>query len=298
MNIIDSHHHLWAPNSVDMDLGYVWIKDIGAMKPFGDPTPIQRDYLLDEFLAEDPENSLAGSVHLQADPKIPDPVAETALIQSLSNASKHPIMIVGYVDLSAPEAEAQIKWHCTYPNFRGLRQILCHLPDRPDISFIDRDLLDDPVWQQNFARLGEYGLSFDLMLYPEQMKKAAAFLAQHPNIPVVVEHLGCPHDTSPDGIALWREGMRALAALPHVHAKLSGYAMYFQNDLGGQAVPVTQEILTMFGADHVMFGSNFPVDKLHLTYREICDFMKAQVPDAALQRVMGANASRFYKFNF
>ena len=79
--IIDAHHHLWAPQTPALDVGYVWLKDIGAPKPFGDPTPIQRDYLLDEFLSEATPDRLAGSVHLQCDPKIPDPVAETARVR-------------------------------------------------------------------------------------------------------------------------------------------------------------------------------------------------------------------------
>jgi predicted TIM-barrel fold metal-dependent hydrolase len=297
MNIIDAHHHLWAPFTPETDLGYVWLKDIGAMKPFGDPTPIQRDYLLDEFLGEDPATKLAGSVHLQVDPRIPDPVAETALIQSLSDASGHPIMTVGFVDLAAPEAEKQLKWHCVYPNFRGVRQILSHLPERPEISFSDGTQLSNPTWQRNFASFAELGLSFDLMLYPEQMPQAAAFLAKHPGVPVVLEHLGSPYDTTPEGMARWHKGMKALAALPHVHVKLSGYAMYFQSHLSGAAIEVTQAILEMFGPNRVMFGSNFPVDKLHLTYADVVAFMKAQVPSDSLEAVMGANASKFYKFN-
>ena len=82
--IIDSHHHLWAPQTDPGNVGYVWLRDIGAPKPFGDPTPIQRDYLIEEFLAEAAPERLAGSVHLQCDPKIPDPVAETAFIQRIS----------------------------------------------------------------------------------------------------------------------------------------------------------------------------------------------------------------------
>lgn len=297
MKIIDSHHHLWAPDSPDMDLGYVWIKDIGAPKPFGDPTAIQRDYLLEEFLAEDPNIDLVGSVHLQADPKIPDPVAETALVQSFSTGSGHRIMIVGFVDLAASEAAAQIKWHAAYPNFRGVRQILCYLAEKPQISFTERNLLDDATWRANFARLGELGLSFDLMLYPEQMAQAAAFLSDHPEVPVVVEHLGCPHDTSAEGMKLWRQGMEQLGALSHVQAKLSGYAMYFQGNLGPAAVEITIGILDIFGNDRVMFGSNFPVDKLHLTYADVVDFVQSHVSAEGAERIFVRNAQRFYKFN-
>jgi predicted TIM-barrel fold metal-dependent hydrolase len=65
MQIIDAHHHLWAPETDPANTGYVWLKNIGAMKPFGDPTPIQRDYLVNEFRSESVEHELIGSVHVQ-----------------------------------------------------------------------------------------------------------------------------------------------------------------------------------------------------------------------------------------
>ncbi len=296
MKIIDAHHHLWAPQTPALDIGYVWIKDIGAMKPFGDPTPIQRDYLLDELLAETKDMPLSGSVHVQADQKIPDPVKETAFVQKISDDSGHPIMIIGYADLASAAFEAQIIGHKAYPNMRGIRQIVSHLPTRPELSFVAENFLDSPLWRENFAALGEHGLSFDLMLYPEQMQQAAELFADHPEVPVVINHLGSPYDTSADGLALWREGMAALAQLPHVSVKLSGYAMYFGPSLNGMPQQVTADILAMFGAERAMWGSNFPVDKLHLIYPEVRDFVRAEVGQVAESAVFYDNVHRFYRF--
>ncbi len=297
MKIIDAHHHLWAPQSPDLDVGYVWLKDIGAMKPFGDPTPIQRDYLLEEFLAESQIHSLDASVHVQADPRLPDPVAETAFVQKISDVSGHPIMIVGFADLSAGDFEDTLARHRAYPNLRGIRQIISHLADHPELSFAARNLLDDLTWRAQFAALGDHGLGFDLQLYPEQMMQAAAFLADHPGVPVVIDHLGSPYDMSQAGYALWSEGMRALAALPQVHVKLSGYAMFFGADLTGDASRVTQDILTFFGSKRCMFGSNFPVDRLHLIYDDIVDLVLAEVGQdpGARNDVFGDVARKFYR---
>jgi predicted TIM-barrel fold metal-dependent hydrolase len=297
MKIIDAHHHLWAPQTPALDIGYGWLKDIGAMKPFGDPTAIQRDYLIGEFLAELAPDRLLGSVHVQADPKIPDPVKETAFVQKMSDDSGHPIMMAAYVDLASRGCANQIAGHKAYKNMRGIRQILSYLPDRPELSFAATNLLDDPVWRENFATLAEHSLSFDLMLYPEQMQQAAAFLAEHPGVPVVVNHLGSPYDKSDAGLAQWREGMAALAQLGHVKAKLSGYAMYFLDDLSGVPQKVTADILALFGADRVMFGSNFPVDKLHLTYRQVFDFVRSEAGQEAEQAVFYDNVRRFYRFD-
>lgn len=72
--MIDAHHHLWAPQTPSPDIGYDWLKDFGVPRPCGDPTPIQHDYLLDQFRTEPAPRDLAGSVHVQADPRLPDPV--------------------------------------------------------------------------------------------------------------------------------------------------------------------------------------------------------------------------------
>jgi predicted TIM-barrel fold metal-dependent hydrolase len=130
------------------------------------------------------------------------------------------------------------------------------------------------------------------------MAEAAGFLAMHPDIPVVIDHLGSPHDLSDAGLIRWQEGMHLLAALPHVSVKLSGYAMYFRSALAGKAVRLTQDALRLFGPDRVMFGSNFPVDKLHLSYPDLLDFVIAQVDDdtVVLQKVLHDNAARFYRF--
>ncbi len=294
MRIIDAHHHLWAPQSPDLDVGYVWLKDIGAPKPFGDPTPIQRDYLLDEFLSESVQNCLTASVHVQADPKLPDPVAETAFIQNISDVSGHPIMIVAFADLASRAFTDQLAGHKAHANLRGIRQIVSHLSDHPELSFAPCNYLDDPTWRLQFACLADHGLSFDLQLYPEQMGQAAEFLADYPQIPVVIDHLGSPYDMSARGMEVWRNGMRTLSELPHVAVKLSGYAMFFGSDLSGAAVWVTQEILALFGADRVMFGSNFPVDKLHQTYPDLVAFVHEQAGTDA-EQVFSRTAAAFYR---
>ena len=293
--IIDAHHHLWAPVSDPDGLGYVWLRDIGAMKPFGDPTPIQRDYLLEEFLAEAASHRLSGSVHVQCDPKLPNPVSETAFIQRISDAADFPIMIVGYADLTAGDFADTLARHMAHKNLRGIRQIISYLPDQPQISFAPRNLLDDLIWQGNFASLAKHGLSFDLQLYPEQMEQAAAFLAQHPDIPVVIDHLGSPHDQTDAGLETWMRGMRALADLPQVSVKLGGYAMFFGADLGAVPHRLTRAAIEMFGPTRVMFSSNFPVDSLHLRYPDLLAFVTAVAGQDA-EAILHDTAAAFYRF--
>lgn len=295
--IIDSHHHLWNPDTNTPDIGYVWLKNIGAMKPFGDPTPIQRDYLLDEFQAEAPQ--IVGSVHLQCDGAIPDPVAETAFIQELCDAANHPVRIVGFVDLAKENAEETILRHAAYKGFTGIRHILSRLDDKPALCFAGEHFLHNPLWRENFALLAKHNLSFDAQLYPEQMHDAAALFAEHPDTPIIIDHAGSPHDQSDRGMEKWREGINAMAALPQCSVKLCGFGMFDQQWNAETIRPMVEHLVETFGTDRILFGSNFPVDKLMRTYEDcVIDIAELIAPlgDEAIDAVFAGNAKRIYGF--
>ena len=59
--MIDAHHHLWDLSAVH----YPWLMARGVERFFGDPTPIQRNYLIDEFRSEASVQGIAASVHIQ-----------------------------------------------------------------------------------------------------------------------------------------------------------------------------------------------------------------------------------------
>ena len=96
MKLIDAHHHLWEPQT----LPYTWLRQIGKPKPFGDPTAIQRNYLPKDYLqdfTEAKDFELVGTVHVQADSALPEPVKETNWLDQLN--SSIPSGIVGFADL-------------------------------------------------------------------------------------------------------------------------------------------------------------------------------------------------------
>jgi predicted TIM-barrel fold metal-dependent hydrolase len=271
MKFIDAHHHLWDLHALD----YVWLKNIGAPKPFGDPTPIQKDYRLEEYLldvrmADDCE--LVGSVHVQADGAISDPVAETRWLQTIADKSGLPSAIVGFVNLLDEGAERTLQGHLGSSSFRGVRQIVAFMEGRPELSFAPQNLLVNANWRANYPLLAKYGLTFDLQLYPDQMADAAEFFVDQPSIPVVIDHAGSPWDQSESGLRVWRHGLRYLAEIPHLSIKLSGFGMFDKNWSAERQREIFDDILDIFGAGRVMIGSNFPVDRLMRPY----DFVIAQ----------------------
>ena len=300
MQIIDAHHHLWCPVNDKAGIDYVWLKNIGAMKPFGDPTAIQRDYLPEEFAQEPTRHELIGSVHLQADGAIPDPVKESVWIEQLKQSHCLPSVHVGFIDLTANNVEDQLQRYFKLPGFRGVRQIISKLDNKPKISFAPEHYLRNPTWRQQYGLLAEQHLSFDLQLYSEQMVEAAAFLSQHPDIPVIIDHAGSPYDQSAKGLATLKYGLRALAKLPQCHIKLCGFGMFDQAWTSESIDPIFKLILDAFGPDRMLFGSNYPVDKLMRPYDFIVDAIvgccvRHGLAEKDIEKIFSGNAENFYR---
>lgn len=298
LEIIDSHHHLWNLDPVDPGIGYKWLRAKGIRRPFGDPAPIQRDYLIDELIAEPSTAKIVGSVHIQCEGQLDQPVDETRWLQSVADKSRMPNAIIGLVDLSKSGAERLLTDHTQYANFRGIRQIIARLDDRPDISFAPEHFLRNPVWCEQFALLEQFGMSFDLQLYPDQMAETAEFLAKYPGIPVVIDHAGSPYDQSLQGLGRWKKGLTTLAALPQVHMKLSGFGMYDTDWTAASARPIYDAIMELFGPQRTMFGSNYPVDKLMATYDDIVGHIVTLTSDlsgADRQAIFANTARQFYR---
>ena len=297
MEFIDAHHHLWELNALD----YVWLNKIGKPKPFGDPTDIQRNYCIEDYLTDVQtleDFNLIGSVHIQADAELPDPTLETRWVQFIIDASRVPSAIVGFVNLLNANSEQTIEQHTKHRSFRGVRQILGYLEDRPDLSFTQQNLLKAPIWREQYELLDAFGLSFDLQLYPEQMTESAEFFARHTSTPVVIDHAGSPYDQRKAGLMLWQDGIRTLAELPHLMIKLSGLGMYDTNWSADRQQFIFDEILDAFGINRVMIGSNFPVDRLMRAYAFIFNQYRSwckTMSNRDSQKIFSGNAQEFYR---
>ncbi len=297
MKLVDSHHHIWIPEQTSPDLGYGWLRDIGSQKPFGDPTDIQRDYTWQEYIDESKSHDVQSSVYVQCDGAIANPVAETEWVQSVIDRNPATVGIVGLVNLSGKDAQTHLEAQTRFASFKGVRQILSFLDDKPELCFSAEHLLRNPQWTDQFALIGEHGLSFDLQLYPEQMHEAAAFLSRHPQVPVIIDHAGSPYDQTSSGLASWQQGLSELAQLPNVSVKLSGFGMFDRQWTAESIMPLVIFILEKFGSQRVMFGSNFPVDKLMASYDDtverVFDCVK-HAGDNVINDVFGRTAQRIY----
>lgn len=218
--MIDAHHHLWDLSAVH----YPWLMARGVERFFGDPTPIQRNYLIDEFRSEASVQGIAASVHIQVGAE--DGMAEARWVQAVADANPDwPLKQVVFVDLTADDLDARLDAFQELPSVVGVRQIVGRALGE-DAETGTNTLLDNPAFVAGLQNAGERELSFDLQLIPELMGKTAELLARAPDTAVALCHAGSPHDRSSDGLARWTGELAALSDLPQVRCKLSGLGMF------------------------------------------------------------------------
>ncbi|WP_298848959.1 amidohydrolase [uncultured Ruegeria sp.] len=285
---IDAHHHLWDLNAVQ----YPWLMARGVERFFGDPTPIQRDYLLREFQSEAVPCGVRASVHIQVGAE--NALDEARWIQSIADANPSwPIAQVVFCDLTTSGLPAQLDNFQTLPTVRGVRQIVGRAPGE-DAQTGTNTLLDDPGFLRGLREAEKRNLSFDLQLIPQLMEKTARVLKLVPDIRIALCHAGSPHDRSPSGLKEWAQNLRALSNLPNVSCKLSGLGMFDHHWTLDSIRPIIDECLEQFGPEKVMFGSNFPVDKLYGSYATLAQAYRDLVPTEAHSAVFSETAARFY----
>ena len=291
--IVDAHHHLW-------DLGrgynYPWLQNKPSGEGMlGDLKPIARDYLLRDYRADTANYDLVGSVHIEAVPA--DPVIETRWLQATTNSDGLPSAIVARVELQKPDAERVIAEHVSFPNVRGIRQIV-NWHKNAKYTFTGHDFLTDDAWLAGFRLLRKYKLSFDLQLYPAQMGEAVELARHNPETLIVVNHTGMPLERDEAGLALWREGMKRLGAEPNVVVKVSGLGMVDWGWSEASIRPFVLGVIDRFGVDRVMFGSNFPVDKLYSSFDTLYgsfESIVASFSESEQDQLFRDNALRHYR---
>ena len=290
--IVDAHHHLW-----DLDAcHYPWLMARGVERFFGDPTPIQKNYLVDDLRADACDYQLEASVHIQVGVAEGDELKETEWLQRIGEEEGLPSAIVAFCDLDSPDAAKQIAAHMEYSRIRGIRQIVGRSAEEDAVTGSGQ-LLQNVIWQENLGLLGELGLSFDLQLTPGQTAGAAQVLAQAPDTPVALCHCGSPWDQTDQGLESWREGLALLASLPNVYCKISGLGMFDHEWTTDSIRPIVESCIEIFGTERCMFGSNFPVDKLHASYAKIWqayEDITAGLGEQQQAQLFGETARAFY----
>ncbi len=299
VDVIDAHHHLCYLSRAS----YPWLEGPRIQRYHGDDFPLRRDYLVKDYLADASELGalgarLVGSIHVENGAA--EPMWESAWIDRVSGEHNAPSVQVVKVDLTAPTARDQLAAHALLPSVRGVRDILNWHPD-PVFTHRNRpDLMTDPGWLNGFAALAEFGLSFDLQVFPEQLEQAAALAGDHGDIPMVLDHAGMPIERSTGGLSRWKGQLAALAAEKNTMVKISALGTNDHRWTTDSIRPIVLDTIDVFGTSRCMFGSNFPVDGLYSNFRKLFsafDTITADFTDLERADLFAGAARRFYRID-
>ena len=141
------------------------------------------------------------------------------------------------------------------------------------------------------------GLVFDALLKPRHIPAMLTVLERHPNLACVIDH-GAKPDLVGGDLAVWRDGMSALAQHPRLTCKLSGLVTEAGPDWGLETLkPVADHLLASFGPERLIFGSDWPVVTLRASYAqwfETAETLLGGLSEAQCAAVFGGNAQKLY----
>jgi predicted TIM-barrel fold metal-dependent hydrolase len=290
MPIVDAHHHIWRQAALP------WLA--GPMQPriFGPYEPIRRDYPVAEFLADLKGSGVQKTVYVQAN--WADPLEEADYVTRAHDEAGFPHALVAYADLLAPDVRPALDRLARYELLRGIRMQI-HWHENPLYRFAAKpDVADDEAFRRNFARLEDYGLSFELQVFAPQMESAARLAHDFPRTTFILQHCGMPEDLSETGMAAWRTGMKRLAAEPNIVNKLSGLGTFIHRNDPDHIARIVQESVALFGPSRCLYGSNFPIEKIWTAYPPLIDAFRAALapyPAADQEAMLSGTATRVYR---
>jgi len=253
------------------------------------------------------------------------PVGETEFVAAEAERSNGLIAgIVGHADLRLQNLDAVLDAHeeAGGGRFRGIRDALSHADPSDGLMIAGgapAGLFEDPDFRRGVARLGARGLSYDTWHYHFQNREFLALARAVPDTPMVFDHLGTPvgvgkYAAHRDEIFdEWKRDVADIAQCDNVVAKLGGMAMP-DNGFGwhGAARPPTSDefvaaqdryyahMIECFGADRCMFESNFPVDRMSLSYGVLWNGLKKVAlgcSDSERDALFAGTATRVYRLD-
>lgn len=270
--LIDSHVHFWDRERFT----YAWLDDV--------PEALSRP----SFLPADADPS-ARMVFVQADCREDQGVAEAAWVQQLADAGAPIVGIVAHAPLERDCVE-QLDALSRIPLVVGIRRLL---QDEPP-GFANSD-----AFVAGVAQVEPHGFVVDLCIRQRQLDEVTDLVAARPEVQFVLDHLGKPviDDGSFDA---WAASIDRLAALPNVACKVSGLlteAPPSHRDANSLR-PWILHALDAFGADRLMYGTDWPVLTLAgdtALWRSVVDAALEEESDATRAAVFEGTARRVYR---
>jgi L-fuconolactonase len=303
--IVDPHHHLFPGGPLPYDVD-AFLADVRSGHR------VERTVYME-----------CGTGYRADGPPELAPVGETEFVVDAAARTGGLIGgIVGRADLRAPNLDAVLDAHedAGRGMFRGIRNALARADPADGLMIAGgapAGLAEDPAFRAGVTRLGARGFTYDTWHYHYQNPEFLDLARAVPGTQMVLDHFGTPIGVGRfagrrDAVfAEWQRDIRAISRCDNVVAKLGGLAMP-DNGFGWHAAarpptsdefaaaqrPYYEHAIECFGAERCMFESNFPVDRMSLSYRVLWNALKKIARDCSADEraaLFTGTATRVYQ---
>jgi len=273
---IDAHQHFWHPKRGDYD----WMPMDNAI--------LARPYHPEDLTPLLAPHGIERTVLVQAAAT----VSETEYMLGIADATPSVAAVVGWVNFEDPSHRAHLERLAEHPKFVGVRPMIQDIPDD------DWMLRDDIAWA--FEAIQDLDLTFDALGFPRHLANFHTILTRYPGMRVVIDHCMKPQirSHSAESFGHWADGMRALAKDTGAFCKFSGIVTESDGWSVDKLRPYAEHVFDVFGADRVMWGSDWPVCQLEASYAEwrgAAEELTAGLSEAERAAIFGGTARAFYR---
>lgn len=284
--IIDTHQHLW-----DLDLlPLEWVSGV-----------LDRSFVMEDYLLEVKGLNLVKAIYMEVGAPSAYKKKEAEWALQLCADPDNPT--VGAVISADPTEEGFQSYMKTMEGnsyLKGIRSPFKSLEEMLNPRVID-----------NIRFLGSIGLSFDLNVNPQLLDKAVELLERCPGTKFILNHCGnadpiafftdnnsTPRESRHDPDH-WYRSMDLLAQQDHLICKISGIV----DNVGDYPLsprdlsPIVDHCYDVFGADRVIFASDWPVCLKNMSLANWVSTLKEVVSGRSLtdqRKLFHDNAQAFY----
>lgn len=270
MQYIDAHQHFWNPDRINYP--------ILSKEEFGELYRVIEPPELEPILRK---CNIDATIVVQAK----DGIDETAYLLELANQFDWIAGVVGWIDLADPvKASAQLDQLTTHPKFKGVRHLIMAEPDP--------DWLVRPKVLEGLTVLADAGLPFEIGAeFPKHLCHVPTIAERIPNLRIAIDHLAKP-PVRKEELATWEKEMKKASIFPNVYVKVSAL------DPSMDLKVIVARVFNIFGADRLMYGSDWPLVNFRGGYESVWQALQVAVKGRSqpeLDALFGGTAMEFYQ---
>ena len=279
---IDSHHHIWDLSVRDQD----WI--VGESL-----APIRRNFLISDYKETVKPFGIEKSVIVQTVTSYD----ETPELLAIAETDEMVAGIVGWLDMSADDAVLHLDHYQTLPGAHFLKGIRDIVQDHPDSNYLARPQVD-----KNVKELGKRGLAYDILTKTPELPGAIELVKNNSDVQFILDHISKPYISKRE-FEPWRSLITEIAKYENVVCKVSGIVTEadWKNWNIKDIKPYFDIILENFGANRLMYGSDWPVCTLAGSYSEVFNLaenLAQELSPTEKTSFWSGCANRAYRLNF